>query len=57
MGLLQWQLATRVDWIALGAHELQRALVMAASLAGSALVYFTVLLVAGLRPRALGRPG
>jgi putative peptidoglycan lipid II flippase len=56
MGLLQWQLAARLDWIALGEHELQRALVMAASLGGSAVVYFGVLLAVGLRPRALGRP-
>ncbi|MFG6485826.1 murein biosynthesis integral membrane protein MurJ [Roseateles sp. BYS78W] len=56
MGLLQWQLATRLDWIALGAHEFQRALFMAGSLAASAAVYFAVLLLAGLRPRALGRP-
>lgn len=56
MGLLQWQLATRVDWIALGTHELQRALVMAASLGASAVVYFAVLLLVGMRPRALGRP-
>jgi putative peptidoglycan lipid II flippase len=56
MGLLQWQLATHLDWIALGAQEWQRALMMAASLAGSAVVYFSVLLLAGLRPRALGRP-
>jgi len=56
MGLLQWQLATRLDWIALGAHEFQRALVMAASLAASAAIYFAVLLLAGMRPRALGRP-
>lgn len=56
MGVLQWQLATRLDWIALGEHEFQRALVMAASLAGSAVVYFGVLLVVGMRPRALGRP-
>ncbi|RZJ10531.1 MAG: murein biosynthesis integral membrane protein MurJ [Rubrivivax sp.] len=57
MGLLQWQLAVRLDWIALGLHEIQRALVMAASLAGSAALYFAVLLLVGLRPRALGRPG
>jgi putative peptidoglycan lipid II flippase len=57
MGVLQWWLSTRLDWIALGAHEWQRALVMAASLAGSAAVYFGVLALAGLRPRALGRPG
>ncbi|WP_457427039.1 murein biosynthesis integral membrane protein MurJ [Roseateles sp. P5_E7] len=56
MGLLQWQLSTRLDWIALGAHEFQRALVMAASLGGSAIVYFAVLLLAGMRPKALGRP-
>ncbi|HEV6965007.1 murein biosynthesis integral membrane protein MurJ [Roseateles sp.] len=57
MGLLQWQLAERLDWIGLGRHEIQRAFVMAASLAASAAVYFAVLLAAGLRPRALGRPG
>ena len=56
MGLLQWQLATRLDWITLGAHELQRAGVMAASLVGSALVYFAVLLLTGVKLRALARP-
>jgi putative peptidoglycan lipid II flippase len=56
MGLLQWQLAARLDWIALGAHELQRALAMAASLGASAVVYFGVLLLVGMRPKALGRP-
>jgi putative peptidoglycan lipid II flippase len=56
MGLLQWQLATRLDWIALGANEIQRALVMAASLGASAVIYFGVLLLVGMRPRALGRP-
>jgi putative peptidoglycan lipid II flippase len=56
MGLLQWQLATRLDWIALGAQEWQRALAMAASLGASAVVYFSVLLLVGMRPRALGRP-
>jgi putative peptidoglycan lipid II flippase len=56
MGLLQWQLGTRLDWLALGAHELQRGLVMAASLGASAFVYFAVLLLVGMRPRALGRP-
>lgn len=56
MGVLQWWLATRLDWIGLGAHELRRGFVMAASLAGSAVVYFAVLLLAGMRPRALGRP-
>ncbi|HEY9106622.1 MAG TPA: murein biosynthesis integral membrane protein MurJ [Roseateles sp.] len=56
MGLLQWQLATRLDWIALGAHEIQRAAVMAGCLAASAAVYFAALLLLGLRPGALGRP-
>ncbi|CAM3757721.1 murein biosynthesis integral membrane protein MurJ [Roseateles saccharophilus] len=56
MGLLQWQLASRLDWIALGAHEFHRALVMAASLAGSAVVYFSVLMLAGVKLKALSRP-
>ena len=56
MGLLQWGLSSRLDWIALGAHELHRALAMAASLAGSAVVYFVVLRLVGMRPKALGRP-
>jgi putative peptidoglycan lipid II flippase len=56
MGLLQWQLATRVDWIGLRAHELQRAAIMAASLAASAAVYFAVLLLSGMKLRALARP-
>lgn len=56
MGLLQWQLANRLDWIGLGDHEFQRGAVMAGSLAASAAVYFGVLLLVGLRPRALGRP-
>lgn len=56
MGLLQWQLSLRLDWIALGANELRRALIMAASLAGSAAVYFAVLLLAGVKLRAFARP-
>ncbi|MBW8845060.1 MAG: murein biosynthesis integral membrane protein MurJ [Burkholderiales bacterium] len=56
MGLLQWQLATRLDWIALGAHEVQRALAMAASLAACAVVYFAVLTLAGMKLKALARP-
>lgn len=56
MGLLQWQLATRLDWLGLGANELQRAAVMAASLAGSAAVYFAVLLLSGMKLQALARP-
>jgi putative peptidoglycan lipid II flippase len=56
MAALQWQLSNRLDWIGLGAHELQRGLVMAACLAVSAAVYFAVLLAAGLKLRALARP-
>jgi putative peptidoglycan lipid II flippase len=56
MGLLQWQLAVHVDWIGLRAHEFQRAAIMAASLAGSAAVYFAVLLMSGMKLRALARP-
>ncbi|MFT7724071.1 MAG: murein biosynthesis integral membrane protein MurJ [Roseateles sp.] len=56
MAALQWGLATRVDWIGLGRHELQRGLVMAASLAGSAAVYFAVLRLSGMKLRALARP-
>ena len=48
--------AQRIDWIALGAHELQRALWMAASLGASAVVYFAVLRLAGLKLGALARP-
>lgn len=39
------------DWQALQAHELQRAGLMAAMLLGSAVIYFGVLLVCGVRPR------
>jgi putative peptidoglycan lipid II flippase len=56
MGLLQWQLATRLDWIALGGDELRRALIMTASLVGSAIVYFAVLTAVGLKLRVLARP-
>ena len=56
MGALQWWLATHLDWIALGRHEIQRAFVMAASLAGSAAVYFVVLVLSGMKLRALARP-
>ncbi|MBV8124020.1 MAG: murein biosynthesis integral membrane protein MurJ [Burkholderiaceae bacterium] len=51
MGGLQYWLATRLDWIALGHHEGLRALYMAGSLAVSAVVYFLVLTVGGLNLR------
>lgn len=55
MGALQYQLAERLDWIALGRTEGLRALAMAGSLAGSALVYFAVLLLSGLKLRQFVR--
>ncbi|HEU4459354.1 MAG TPA: murein biosynthesis integral membrane protein MurJ [Methylibium sp.] len=53
---LAWA-ARRFDWVALGAHEGQRAALLAAVLAGSALVYFGVLLAFGVRPRDFVRRG
>jgi len=55
MGGLQYALATRLDWIALGETEGLRALAMAGSLAGSALLYFAVLLASGLKLKQLMR--
>jgi len=55
MGLLQWQLALRLDWIALGKTEGLRALLMAGSLGGSALLYFGLLALMGLRLRQFMR--
>lgn len=55
MGALQWWLARHFDWVALGKTELWRALLMAASLAGSALVYFAVLGLSGLNLRQFVR--
>jgi len=49
MGALQFELARRLDWIALGQTELLRAGVMAGSLAASAAVYFAVLMLSGLK--------
>jgi putative peptidoglycan lipid II flippase len=57
MGGLQYLLATRLDWIALGASEGWRALAMAASLCASALVYFATLILLGIRPRQFMRRG
>jgi len=55
MGVLQWQLAQRLDWIALGKTEGLRALWMAGSLGASALLYFLLLTVMGLRLRQFMR--
>jgi putative peptidoglycan lipid II flippase len=55
MGGLQYELAHQLDWIALGATELMRALAMAASLGASALLYFAVLLILGVNLRQFVR--
>ncbi|UXH80427.1 murein biosynthesis integral membrane protein MurJ [Roseateles amylovorans] len=55
MGALQWWLAHHFDWVALGRHELVRAGWMAVSLGGSALLYFSVLLISGLNLRQFVR--
>ncbi|MEL4177886.1 murein biosynthesis integral membrane protein MurJ [Roseateles sp. PN1] len=55
MGGLQYYLAWRLDWIALGQTEGLRALWMAASLGASAVVYFAVLTLFGLRLRQFMR--
>ncbi len=52
---LAWALVA-IDWIGLQRHWGQRALWMAAVLAGAALLYFAVLLACGWRPRDLRRP-
>ena len=45
----------RFDWLAMGAHELQRAGAMALALAGAALLYFGVLALLGVPLRSLTR--
>ena len=55
MGALMALLARQIDWVGLVHHELQRAGWMALSLAGSALVYFGVLLASGLNLRQFAR--
>ena len=55
-GLLGWG-AHAFDWIALGAHEGRRIGLMAAFLAGAALLYFTALAAMGIRLRHFMRRG
>ncbi|MDM4764682.1 murein biosynthesis integral membrane protein MurJ [Pelomonas sp. SE-A7] len=57
MGGLQYLLATRIDWLALGQSGVLRALAMAGSLTASALLYFAVLLLSGLKLRQFVRRG
>jgi len=57
MGGLMLLAGRRLDWIALGEHELLRAGAMAGVLAAAAAVYFGVLALLGLRLRALLRKG
>jgi putative peptidoglycan lipid II flippase len=47
--------AARIDWFGLAGRESVRIAWMAAALVGAALVYFGVLLAAGLRPREFSR--
>lgn len=55
-GLLGWG-AHAFDWIALGAHEGRRMGLMAAFLAGAALLYFAALAAMGIRLRHFMRRG
>lgn len=55
MGGLQYTLAHRLDWVVLGQQEGLRALAMAGSLLASALLYFGVLVLLGLKPRQFVR--
>lgn len=57
MGGVQYLLAERLDWLAMGEHELWRAAAMAGSLAASALVYFVVLLLCGTKLKHFARRG
>jgi len=57
MGAFQWFAARRYDWIALGHHELHRALLLAGCLVVSAAVYFAVLLASGVKLREMLRRG
>ncbi len=57
MGGLQYFLARYFDWIALGEQEGLRALAMAGSLAASALLYFAMLALSGLKLRQFVRRG
>ncbi len=54
--LLAWA-AQALDWVALGAHELERAGWLAAVLLAAALLYFGVLGALGLRPSQFARRG
>jgi putative peptidoglycan lipid II flippase len=55
MGLLQYLLAQKLDWVAMGRHELWRAMAMGGSLLGSAAIYFAVLALLGVRLRQFAR--
>jgi putative peptidoglycan lipid II flippase len=47
--------AIRIDWLGMTGRDGLRAALMAASLGAAALLYFGVLLAAGLRPRDFSR--
>ena len=55
MGALMVVAARQINWLVLGQHEWQRAGAMALVLLASALVYFGLLALLGLRPRSFMR--
>ncbi len=55
MGAAMAWAARRIDWVALGAHELQRAGAMALALALAALLYFGLLALLGVPLRSFAR--
>jgi putative peptidoglycan lipid II flippase len=58
LGALLWWAGVRIDWIGLGAdRNAERAGLLAAVLAGVALLYFGLLALSGLRPAQFMRRG
>ena len=51
MGAVAWFSQSQFDWAALRSHPLLRIAALFAIIAGSALAYFAVLAILGLRPR------
>jgi putative peptidoglycan lipid II flippase len=55
MAALLWYFSRRFDWAALQGQPVERAALVLGLVAGGAIVYFTVLLALGLRPRSMLR--
>ena len=55
LGAAVWWAAQHINWLGLQSQGLMRATLMAAVLAGVAVIYFAVLAACGLRPRHLVR--